>query len=244
MAKATADDIKKILMAFLAGAGSNGTTASSLMSAVSGAYSGGSSTSSASSGEYPREFAPGQYHVYKVYNIPVPERKRGETTGNFNQMGKSYADVIDEAGRMQSAEEHYRALTKYIRPGMTPKQLHQAELMGRDEEKRLPAFWNESSSRRPFSVSSSAVSGIRLVPTGSGGSRVEVQWKSSPTWYTFKEYPNTYEGSLAAQKLLKADSIGRAVMPYQRNGRTIKFKHPENNYSWWNRPNYDAGQAG
>ena len=120
---------------------------------------------------------------------------------------------------------------------MSPKEERIALQKGLEEEKSLPQFWNESASRRPFSVSSSAVTGIRLTPDA----RIEVQWKSSPKWYTFRSYPDTRAASEAAQKLLKADSIGQAVMPTQRNGVPLKFK--ESGIGWWNKKNYDPSFA-
>ena len=176
--------------------------------------------------QYPEEFSPDAWHNYDVVNIPGK--------ANFNQHGKANSSVIDEAGVMQDIDLHNKTITKYIRPGMTPKQQRLALNQGLQEEKNLPQFWNESKSRRPFSVSSSAVSGIRLTPDA----RIEVQWKNKPTWYTFKAYPNTYEASKAAQELLKADSIGRAVYPIR--SRNIK---PTNDLGWWNYPNYDGSMA-
>lgn len=181
--------------------------------------------------QYPNEFAPDYNHMYKVVNIPG--------TPNFNQHGKADAATIREAGRMQTIKEHNDTLLKYIRPGMTPRQMRDALNRGAEEEKRLPQFWNESKSRRPFSVSSSAVAGIRLTPDA----RIEVAWASRPNqWYTFKQYEDTQKASLAAQELLQADSIGRAVMPYQRNGKLLNFKDPSS-VAWWNRKNYDAAFA-
>lgn len=179
--------------------------------------------------QYPEEFAPQAWHYYDVVNVPGAP--------NFNQNGKANKGIINEAGVMQDIGLHNRTITKYIRPGMTPKEERMALNKGLEEEKSLPQFWNESSSRRPFSVSSSAVTGIRLTPDA----RIEVQWKSSPNWYTFKSYPNTRAASEAAQELLKADSIGQAVMPLQRNGVKLKFKDP--NMGWWNRRNYDPSYA-
>lgn len=176
--------------------------------------------------QYPEEFSPQAWHNYDVVNIPGK--------ANFNQHGKANSSIIDEAGIMQDIDLHNRTITKYLRPGMTPKQQRLALNQGLQEEKNLPQFWNESASRRPFSVSSSAVSGIRLTPDA----RIEVQWKNGPTWYTFKQYPNTYEASKAAQELLKADSIGRAVYPVV--SRNIKAN---NDLGWWNRPNYDGAMA-
>lgn len=121
---------------------------------------------------------------------------------------------------------------------MTPQEQRAAIDAGLRAEKNLPQFWNESSSRRPFSVSSSAVTGIRITPDA----RIQVQWKGNPTWYTFREYEDTRQASKAAKELLKADSIGRAVMPWQRNGKPLNFKDPTS-VTWWNRKNYDASYA-
>lgn len=178
---------------------------------------------------YPEEFSPRAWHYYDVVNIPG--------VANYNQHGKANESIIDAAGVMQELGEHNKAITQFLRPGMNPKEERIALQKGLEAEKNMPAFWNESKSRRPFSVSSSAVTGIRLTPDA----RIEVQWKSSPKWYTFKAYGDTRTASLAAQELLKADSIGRAVMPFQRNGKPINFKSPD--VAWWNRKNYDGEYA-
>lgn len=180
---------------------------------------------------YPTEFAPDAFHNYNVMHV--------SNGPNNNAWGKADSDIIDIAGRMQTLDEHNKAITKFVRPGMNPQQLRQALNMGLEAEKHLPAFWNESKSRVPFKVSSSAVSGIRLTPDA----RIEVRWGSSPKWYTFKEYPDTQQASLAAQQLLQADSIGRSVMPFQRNGKPLNFKNKSAIYSDWNKANYDQAYA-
>lgn len=191
--------------------------------------------------QYPDDFSPTGYHEYDVDVV--------SDGPNLNSAGKANMALVEDAGRMQSLDEHNAAMLAAYRPalernlqmGMSRPQAERSAMNAAIEaEKKLPQFWNESTSRLPFSVSSSAVSGIRITPDA----RIEVAWKTKPgTYYTFKAYPNTYEASLAAQALLKADSIGRAVMPYQRKGKELHFKHPENNYSWWNRPNYDDAYA-
>lgn len=178
---------------------------------------------------YPTEFAPRAWHYYEVVNVPGKP--------NFNRNGKANAAAIDSAGIMQTLDDHNRAIVQFVRPGMDKKTERAALSAGMDAEKALPAFWNESESRRPFTVSSSAITGIRLTPDA----RIEVQWKSSPKWYTFRSYDNTHEASKAAQQLLKADSIGRAVMPFQRNGVPLKFNNPD--IGWWNKINYDGSYA-
>ena len=229
-------DVAKTLLQLALGMGGGlGGRGPSLMSIASGAsftpgVPGGADAFMAK--QYPTEFAPDRYHNYGVVSIP-------SETPNMNSFGKSYAGVIEDAGRMQTLKEHNDAIRKYVQPGMGPKELRAAIQRGIEDEKRLPQFWNESESRRPFKVSSSAVTGIRLTPDA----RVEVQWRGSPTWYTFQQYGDTYEASREAQKLLQADSIGRAVMPFQRHGKELKFKNKDVQYSWWNRPNYDAAFA-
>ena len=180
---------------------------------------------------YPTEFAPDAFHIYDTSYIPGK--------ANLNSLGKAYEGIISEAGKMQTLDEHNKAITKFVRPGMNPQQLRQALNMGLEAEKHLPAFWNESKSRIPFKVSSSAVSGIRLTPDA----RIEVRWGSSPKWYTFKEYPDTQQASLAAKQLLQADSIGRSVMPFLRNGKPLNFKNKSAIYSDWNKANYDQAYA-
>ena len=179
---------------------------------------------------YPTEFAPDAFHNYNVMHV--------SNGPNNNAWGKTNSDIIDIAGRMQTLDEHNKAITKFVRPGMNPQQLRQALNMGLEAEKHLPAFWNESKSRIPFRVSSSAVSGIRLTPDA----RIEVRLGTSPKWYSYKQYPDTQQASLAAQQLLQADSIGRAVMPFQRNGKPLNFKKGAV-YSEWSKPNYDPAYA-
>lgn len=183
--------------------------------------------------EYPTEFAPGTNHEYDVQGVNLPKG-----VSDNNSMGKANMAVVEDAGIMQTLDEHNAALTKYVRPGMNPAQKYMAIQKGREEEKLLPKFWNESASRLPFQVSSSAVNGIRITPGGT----VEVRWKSSPKWYTFQQFPNTYEASKAAYELLKADSIGRAVMPFQRKGKHIDYKSG-GDHSWWNKKYYNSAFA-
>lgn len=227
-----AKEILKALFNIGMGAASRG-PAGGFASRVLGSLTGGASTQAAgfTAGSYPDEFAPDRTHNYTVHNIPGG--------ANFNSEGKAYASIIKDAGRMQTKDEHNKAITQFLRPGMTPREQRDALMKGLDVEKNLPQFWNESQSRIPFSVSSSCVSGIRLTPDA----RIEVEWKSNPgTWYTFKQYKDTHKASLAAQELLQADSIGRAVMPFQRNGVPLKIKDPSL-VGYWNRKNYDPAFA-
>lgn len=241
MAEPNKKGIAQAILSFLLGAATRG-LGGGIGGAVGGGLGGGIGGTAGILGsvampeaegraEYPQEFSPQYDHYYNVVAIPG--------AANYNQHGKADASTIDQAGRMQTLEEHYEALTKYLRalpPNATPRMMRDALNKGKQEEKNLPQFWNESKSRRPFSVSSSAVAGIRLSSDG----RVEVAWQSNPTqWYTFKKYPDVQKASLAAQELLKADSIGRAVYPV----RTRPPKKPDPTLGYWNFDNYDESYA-
>lgn len=195
---------------------------------------------------YPEEFAPGAYHTYSVLNIPRPNGHEGKWYQNMNQHGRADAATIAEAAEQQSIEEHEEAINQFVKllpKNATPAQVQAALNRGREAEKRLPKWWNESENRRKFSVSSSAVDGIRITPEGT----VQVKWAKSPTWYTFKQYPNTHEASKAVRELLEMPSIGRAVYPVVSQGtgpRMSKDKTNPGMLGEWNNRNYEAGFAG
>jgi hypothetical protein len=227
---------KEVLKALLAmGAGGGARAAYGLSGSVlNGLTGGGMSAQEAgfTAKTYPDDFVPGNYHNYNVHWIPG--------SPNMNAEGKTFAQLIDEAGVMQTLDEHNAAIRQFVRPGMSPREEREALRKGQEAEKALPKFWNESSAdvnkkRAQFSVSSSAVSGIRLTPDA----RIEVEWKGSPgKWYTFRSFPDTQKASVEAQKLLKADSIGRAVMPEAIATKANK-NNPGINCGWWNKDNYD-----
>lgn len=177
--------------------------------------------------EYPKK-----YHVIR---IPLAE--------GMHNVARDQA-MIDEAGRMQEINEHNRALFKHLRPGMSPKEVDVALRQGTKEEQKLPQYWEDLNYRREFNVKSDAVHGIKITPDA----KIQVKWKSSPTWYTFRQFPNTYEASKEVQKLLDAPSIGQAVLPVLTNPKLSKKagdageggKH----YGWWNVANYNGAYAG
>lgn len=230
--KFKASDILKILFGLGLGGlpgGSLGGSASTLMGGISGGTTG--------NGGYPSEFAPGSHHNYKVVYEPRPAGVNGPYQ-NMNSMGRANAATIAEASEQQTREDHNEAIMKYVRmlpANATPRQIQAAMDRGREEEKSLPKWWNESNNRREFSVSSSAVSGIRITPEGS----VQVKWGKSPKWYTFRNYPNTMLASRAARELLESDSIGRAVYPVMSRPP----KKPNRLLGAWNRKNYEVGYA-
>ncbi len=223
---------RKIIELILRKLGSGGTRAVGAANALLGSTAQGATDS-----EYPTEFAPGSHHVYNVVYAPRPDNEE-EPYQNMNYLGKRDAATIAEAAEQQSVAEHNEALMKYVKmlpKGATPRQIQAAMDRGREEEKNLPKWWNESNNRREFSVSSSAVKGIRITPEGS----VQVQWGKSPKWYTFRNYSNTMLASKAARELLESDSIGRAVYPVVSHPP----KKPNPLLGQWNRKNYEAGYA-
>lgn len=241
MATPSKEEIAKQLLSMflgmgMGGAAGGGASIAKLAAGATGSSVGGLGGQAAAftAKQYPDQFAPGWAHKYTVDYVQSLDGQP-----NLNQSGKANKSVIDVAGRMQTIDEHNDAILKYVKmlpPTANPKMVRAALHRGLEEEKALPAFWNESESRKPFSVSSSAVTGIRLTPDA----RIEVQWKGRPTWYTFKQYPTTYDASRAAQDLLNADSIGRAVYPVVSRPP----KNPNPLLGGWNRSNYDAAFRG
>lgn len=145
---------------------------------------------------------PSPMHTVKVNYQPGPAR--------YNQGIKR--GIAEKAARMQTLEEHNDALTKYLRalpPNASAREKHLAIVKGAEEEEKLLSYWDDKKPRRNFSPSSSAVKAVRITPDH----RIQVQWGTTPKWYTYKQHANAYEASLAAQRLLTAGSIGLAVYP-------------------------------
>jgi hypothetical protein len=145
---------------------------------------------------------PSPMHRVDVNYIPGPPRLNAGLQ----------KEVAEKAARMQTLEEHNDALTKYLRalpPNATPREKHLAIVKGAEEEEELLSYWDDKRPRKNYTPSSSAVRSVRITPDH----RIQVQWGTSPKWYTYKQHPNAYEASLAAQRLLTSNSIGRSVMP-------------------------------
>lgn len=115
--------------------------------------------------------------------------------------------AAQKGARMQSIEEHNRAINKYIRPGMNPAERRWAIQKGIEEEKALESFWDDTNPRVPLRPGSSAVSGIRI----NTDNTISVQFGGKGKWYTYAGGPNRFEASLAAKDLVTAPSIGRAI---------------------------------
>lgn len=115
--------------------------------------------------------------------------------------------AAQKGARMQSIEEHNRAVNKYIRPGMDPVERRWAIQKGLEEERALQSFWDDDKPRVSLRPGSSAVSGIRI----NTDNTISVQFGGKGKWYTYAGGPNRFEASLAAKDLVTAPSIGRAI---------------------------------
>lgn len=115
--------------------------------------------------------------------------------------------AAQNGARMQTIDEHNRAINKYIRPGMDPVERRWAIQKGLEEERALESFWDENKPRVRLKAGSSAVSGIRI----NTDNTISVQFGGKGKWYTYAGGPNRFEASLAAKDLVTAPSIGRAI---------------------------------
>lgn len=115
--------------------------------------------------------------------------------------------AAQKGARMQTIDEHNRAINKYIRPGMDPVERRWAIQKGLEEERALESFWEDSKPRVRLKAGSSAVSGIRI----NTDNTISVQFGGKGKWYTYAGGPNRFEASLAAKDLVTAPSIGRAI---------------------------------
>lgn len=115
--------------------------------------------------------------------------------------------AAQKGARMQTIDEHNRAINKYIRPGMDPVERRWAIQKGLEEERALESFWDDYKPRVPLKAGSSAVSGIRI----NTDNTISVQFGGKGKWYTYAGGPNRFEASLAAKDLVTAPSIGRAI---------------------------------
>ena len=230
----TAREIIELVLKQMSQGGSGGGGAGNILL---GSLVNGPGRNEATANGYPEEFVPDGDHYYDV--VFAPE-------GQHNSRGSGDPNVA-LGGTMQTLEQHREALNKYVRPGMTPAQLRDAINAGREEEKLLPQFWAESKTRPSgrFTVGSSAVKGIRITPDG----HVEIKWNGKPSkknrsgWYTFGAFDNPHDASIAAVKLMQMPSIGRAVMPWQRNGKPLNFKQQVPGMCIWNREYYNGSYA-
>ena len=141
---------------------------------------------------------------YDVTLVPVKyEGKKAVPT--FNEQYKAFPNP--KYARMQTLDQHNRALNKYLRPGQSPMERRWAIEKGEQEERKLPEFWvDDTHARDPKSkASSSAVSGIKILPNGD----ISIQFRGKGKWYTYNGGANPYEAALEAQDLFTSNSIGQ-----------------------------------
>lgn len=215
--KTTAENIARLAIEALLTGGSRG--AAGILRGGLAQYSG--KVNDGTDGDYPH-----MTHTFRIRGQIQP--KAMENSGNRILSGGMSPDYA----RMQSLEEHNNALSQYLRDGQNPRERHAAIMKGEEAEELLPAYWADKKPRKDFRPSSSAVETVRVTPDN----RVEVKWRTSPTFYTFQAFATPYEASLAAQRLMLSPSIGRAVFPYKRRGGNKALGK-------WNEENYDGSMA-
>lgn len=124
-------------------------------------------------------------------------------------------NIAEQAGRMQTIKEHNDALNKPLldllkrNPNATAREKHLAIVQGAEDEANLLSYWDDKKPRKNYAGRSSAIRAIRITPDH----RVQVQWGTTPKWYSYRAHANAYEASLAAQRLLMSNSLGRSVLP-------------------------------
>lgn len=138
--------------------------------------------------------------------------------------------IADKAAQMQSLKQHNDTILHYLRalpPTASEKDKHLALMRGMADEAALDEYWDDKTSRKDFTPSSSAVKAVRVTPDN----RVEVMWGSTPKWYTYKQHSDPYKASLAMKELLTSGSIGRALVRKSKK------------YGQWGRAQYDGAMA-
>lgn len=143
--------------------------------------------------------------TYNVDLVPVKYGEDGKSVPTYNEAYKAFPHP--KYARMQTLAQHNRALNKYLRPGMNPLQRRWAIEKGEEEERKLPEFWvDDVKARDPQSkASSSAVSGIKILPNGD----ISIQFRGGGKWYSYNGGANPYEAALEAHDLFTSHSIGR-----------------------------------
>lgn len=129
--------------------------------------------------------------------------------GRAQNNGMLMQNIADEAILRQTPEEHMQALTKYVRPGMTPAEQKIALQRGKEYEESLLSWWDEDRPRRNFTPSSSAVSGIRITPDN----RIQIRFGRGGTWYSYRGGATPNQAAIELKKLIgtRGQSIGRAL---------------------------------
>lgn len=187
----------------LAGLGGAGAApATSVLSAVTGGGKGGQggknyTNPDDAAGRMQAAEYPNPQHTVQVEYLPGPP-----------QLNAKRQDAIaDKASRMQTLEEHNAALTKFIRPNQTPQQRALAIQQGVEEEENLLSYWYDKGPRKNYTPSSSAIRAIRVTPDH----RVQVQWGTSPKWYSYLPAGNAQKASEMMRELMMSRSLGQSL---------------------------------
>lgn len=119
-------------------------------------------------------------------------------------------NVADEAILRQTPEEHMKALTRYVRPGMTPDEKRKALQRGKEYEESLLSWWDDDRPRRNFTPSSSAVSGIRITPDN----KIQIRFGRGAKWYSYRGGATPNQAAVELKKLIgtRGQSIGRNLV--------------------------------
>lgn len=119
-------------------------------------------------------------------------------------------NVANEAILRQTPEEHMKALTRYVRPGMTPDEKRKALQRGKEYEESLLAWWDDDRPRRNFTPSSSAVSGIRITPDN----KIQIRFGRGSKWYSYRGGATPNQAAIELKKLIgtNGQSIGRNLV--------------------------------
>lgn len=119
-------------------------------------------------------------------------------------------NVANEAILRQTPEEHMKALTRYVRPGMTPDEKRKALQRGKEYEESLLSWWDDDRPRRNFTPSSSAVSGIRITPDN----KIQIRFGRGSKWYSYRGGATPNQAAIELKKLIgtNGQSIGRNLV--------------------------------
>lgn len=119
-------------------------------------------------------------------------------------------NVANEAILRQTPEEHMKALTRYVRPGMTQDEKRKALQRGKEYEESLLSWWDDDRPRRNFTPSSSAVSGIRITPDN----KIQIRFGRGSKWYSYRGGTTPNQAAIELKKLIgtNGQSIGRNLV--------------------------------
>lgn len=191
------DWMRALLILFGSGAAASAAGNYGAMSILSG-IGGGSGAASASVSEKATNI--GHNFNYDLNDIPGPPQENRMLLQN----------VANEAILRQTPEEHIKALTRYVRPGMTPDEKRKALQRGKEYEASLLSWWDDDRPRRNFTPSSSAVSGIRITPDN----KIQIRFGRGSKWYSYRGGATPNQAAIELKKLIgtNGQSIGRNLL--------------------------------